>query len=126
MPRGREMIERTTPEQRIKMLDILMGTQYDSLSPAEKLAVDIYRTNLDLKKALDIQKRDVPVLTNKVDPWENRSEGMLCRTCMWWVPKKTDPAADVTFKGRCRRHSPAMGGYPVVFDNDWCGDHKLG
>lgn len=27
--------------------------------------------------------------------------------------------------GRCRRHSPTMNGYPVVFDNDWCGDHKL-
>ncbi len=27
--------------------------------------------------------------------------------------------------GRCRRHAPTMSGYPVVFDNDWCGDHKL-
>jgi len=27
--------------------------------------------------------------------------------------------------GRCRRHAPSMNGYPVVFPDDWCGDHKL-
>lgn len=27
--------------------------------------------------------------------------------------------------GRCRRHAPSMQGYPAVFGNDWCGDHKL-
>ena len=27
--------------------------------------------------------------------------------------------------GRCRKHAPTMNGYPVVFMNDWCGDHKL-
>ena len=27
--------------------------------------------------------------------------------------------------GRCRRHSPTMTGYPVCYDTDWCGDHKL-
>jgi hypothetical protein len=27
--------------------------------------------------------------------------------------------------GRCRRHAPTMSGYPAVFENDWCGDHKL-
>jgi len=27
--------------------------------------------------------------------------------------------------GRCRRRAPTMDGYPVVFTNDWCGDHKL-
>jgi hypothetical protein len=27
--------------------------------------------------------------------------------------------------GRCRRHAPTMNGYPVVFEDDWCGDHKL-
>lgn len=42
---------------------------------------------------------------------------------MWFV-LKASPAttADV---GRCRRHAPTMNGYPVVFDDDWCGDHKL-
>jgi len=27
--------------------------------------------------------------------------------------------------GRCRRHAPTMTGWPVVFNTDWCGDHKL-
>jgi hypothetical protein len=27
--------------------------------------------------------------------------------------------------GRCRRHAPTMNGYPAVFEDDWCGDHKL-
>lgn len=52
------------------------------------------------------------------DPWRHRSSGMRCWTCMWWVRKKNDI-------GRCRRHAPTMGGYPVVYDVDWCGDHKL-
>lgn len=55
------------------------------------------------------------------DPWQHRSERMRCRTCMWWVPKGNDLAGI----GRCRRHSPTMNGFPVVFDRDWCGDHKL-
>lgn len=65
------------------------------------------------------------------DPWKHRSAGMLCSTCMWFVPKapgaKLEPG-ETTFRkdvGRCRRHSPTMNGYPVVFVNDWCGDHKL-
>jgi len=27
--------------------------------------------------------------------------------------------------GRCRRHAPSMGGYPVVYPADWCGDHRI-
>jgi hypothetical protein len=27
--------------------------------------------------------------------------------------------------GRCRRHAPNVSGFPVVFVNDWCGDHRL-
>lgn len=27
--------------------------------------------------------------------------------------------------GRCRRHAPTMSGWPVMFVNDWCGDHKI-
>lgn len=52
------------------------------------------------------------------DPWKHRSEHMKCVTCMWYCQK----ARDV---GRCRKHAPTMGGYPVVFASDWCGDHKL-
>ena len=55
------------------------------------------------------------------DPLTNRSEGMRCRTCLWFV-SKGDGLSDV---GRCRRHAPAMNGYPVVLQSDWCGDHRL-
>lgn len=47
------------------------------------------------------------------DPWKHRSKGMRCETCMWHV------------NFRCRRHAPTMQGYPAVFPDDWCGDHKL-
>ena len=59
------------------------------------------------------------------DPWANRSQNMKCATCMWFTPKlKTEPDGRETV-GRCRRHAPTMSGYPVVFQYDWCGDHKL-
>ena len=73
--------------------------------------------------------------TNNRDPWQNRSDGMRCKSCMWFAPKFPDegwkfpepgvievPAISI---GRCRRHAPTMNGYPVVFVKDWCGDHKL-
>lgn len=77
------------------------------------------------------------------DPWQHRSVNMFCKTCMWYVQKLApeiraaqrevesqmrEDAAMIGFKpaiGRCRRHAPTMSGYPVVYENDWCGDHKL-
>lgn len=61
------------------------------------------------------------------DPWKHRSDGMKCKTCMWFVPKKKqNPEQGEGYHlGRCRRRAPSMGGYPVVFVNDWCGEHKL-
>lgn len=62
------------------------------------------------------------------DPWENRRAGMQCQTCVWFVPKfGTEPVRPANHKivGRCRRHAPTMGGYPVVYMNDWCGDHRI-
>lgn len=58
-----------------------------------------------------------------VDPWAHRSQAMRCKSCMWFAPK-SNPGV-TTEIGRCRRHAPTMSGYPVVFVNDWCGDHKL-
>jgi len=55
------------------------------------------------------------------DPWQHRSENMQCASCMWFVGKGTGNHKI----GRCRRHAPTMNGYPVVFRDDWCGDHKL-
>lgn len=61
-----------------------------------------------------------------LDPWSHRSEGMRCKTCMWWAPKQGGMMhEDHPAVGRCRRHAPTMSGYPAVFWNDWCGDHKL-
>jgi Pyruvate/2-oxoacid:ferredoxin oxidoreductase delta subunit len=66
------------------------------------------------------------------DPWKHRAKGMRCATCMWFVPKEqleneamTEKQALAGSIGRCRRHAPTMNGYPVVFEMDWCGDHKL-
>lgn len=60
------------------------------------------------------------------DPWKHRSKGMSCGTCMWFVRKESQPTlSHKAVLGRCRRHSPTMSGYPVVFMTDWCGDHKL-
>ena len=71
----------------------------------------------------------------EADPWKHRSDNMRCKTCMWFAPKipngpdVEDPkmiARPISFDlGRCRRHAPTMNGYPSVFVNDWCGDHKL-
>ena len=66
------------------------------------------------------------------DPWKHRSKGMKCASCMWFVKKAPSqleaPARRELGQGevgRCRRHAPSMGGYPVVFTTDWCGDHRL-
>ena len=63
----------------------------------------------------------------KNDPWEHRSKGMKCISCMWFAGKVTPTTNEGEFFkiGRCRRHAPTMNGYPVVFPNDFCGDHKL-
>lgn len=61
------------------------------------------------------------------DPWKNRSAGMKCSTCIHFVEKESSKPSrpETGYVGRCRRHAPTMTGYPVVFDTDWCGDHKL-
>jgi len=59
------------------------------------------------------------------DPWKHRSSGMRCSTCMWFVEKASLKEPPDKIVGRCRRHAPTMNGHPVVYNNDWCGDHKL-
>ena len=54
------------------------------------------------------------------DPWAHKSEGMRCSSCMWFVIKGESKRI-----GRCRRHAPTMGGFPVAYTIDWCGDHRL-
>lgn len=52
------------------------------------------------------------------DNWAHQSDGMRCRTCMYYVEKAKT-------LGRCRRLAPSMKGWPAVYETDWCGDHKL-
>jgi len=64
------------------------------------------------------------------DNWKHRSTGMRCGSCIWFVIKtKPEDEFNENLKvysiGRCRRHAPTMTGYPVVYESDWCGDHKI-
>ena len=52
------------------------------------------------------------------DKWD-RKTNFGCDSCMFYVPKKDN-------EGRCRRNAPTMKGYPVVYIDDWCGEHKKG
>ena len=68
-------------------------------------------------------------MTNQ-DNWKHRSAGMICDTCIWYVPKALRSEEGVSAEipggiGRCRRRCPTMNGFPVVFRTDWCGDHRL-
>jgi len=63
-----------------------------------------------------------------MDNWICRSKGMRCETCIWFTPKgrfnseETKPQQGL---GRCRKRAPTMNGWPVMFIDDWCGEHKL-
>lgn len=65
----------------------------------------------------------------QLDPWRHRSTMMKCRTCMAFVVKELSkphpPTVLMVRLGRCRRHAPTMNGFPAVYENDWCLDHKL-
>ncbi len=59
------------------------------------------------------------------DNWADRST-LACQTCMWFVSKPPDSKSiGPRPLGRCRRRSPELGGWPVVYTTDFCGDHKL-
>lgn len=60
------------------------------------------------------------------DPWKHRSRGMSCITCIWYMEKEREKSIKGALcLGRCRKRAPTMDGYPVVFEEDWCGNHKL-
>ncbi len=70
-----------------------------------------------------------------MDRWDRKTD-FGCGSCMFYVPKKDHALeypsltpkqyAEYVKEGRCRRLSPTMKGYPVVFADDWCGEHKRG
>ena len=59
------------------------------------------------------------------DNWLHRSINMRCGGCMFFMLKHTKVRQHGHKIGRCRRRAPTMNGWPVVFSDDWCGDHKL-
>jgi hypothetical protein len=84
-----------------------------------------------LRKALDDSEGKLAALirdAHNPDPWKHRATGMRCLTCMWFLVKgggeRKMPASGHAL-GRCRRHAPTFHGFPAVFTDDWCGDHKL-
>ena len=90
------------------------------------LADLLSRTSDELPPLNDLKMGEAP----RRDPWAHRSAGMRCATCMWFVekgPPRVPSRANSLRRilGRCRRHAPTMSGFPAVFDDDWCGDHKL-
>lgn len=60
-------------------------------------------------------------IEEKHDPWANKNKCMKCKTCRTFILKEGTKKGI----GRCRKHAPTLGGFPVVFIDDWCGDHKL-
>jgi hypothetical protein len=46
---------------------------------------------------------------------------------MYFVVKAKDMPVTIgeNSLGRCRRHAPTVAGWPAIFEQDWCGDHKL-
>lgn len=59
------------------------------------------------------------------DMWSQRGKNMRCKTCMYYLTKERRYVNPDNLLGRCRRHAPTMSGFPVVYPDDWCGDHKL-
>lgn len=47
------------------------------------------------------------------DLWSEKTSEMQCQTCMFYV------------NFRCRRYAPTIKGFPAVYPEDWCGEHKL-
>jgi hypothetical protein len=63
--------------------------------------------------------------TPVIDNWKDRKTGMVCKSCIYYSMKDPIEVEDKILLGRCRRHSPTLQGWPVMYPSDWCGDHKL-
>ncbi|GEM_PF-1414119 len=109
----------------ISSIEVYPGRYHQKLAPVELNEAVICWQNLH-------ERLSAKSYTGNSDPWKHRSAGMQCRTCMFCVMKDPNPREYQSMEtyghkklGRCRRHAPTMNGYPVVFEDDWCGDHKL-
>ena len=61
--------------------------------------------------------------------------GVTCAKCVFWEHQEWIERGDGIRVGKCRRHSPrAIQGrdgrihanFPLVHEQEWCGDHLLG
>jgi len=59
------------------------------------------------------------------DAWKERNKGMRCKVCVFFVKKGEARCNCRGAIGRCRRNAPTMKGFPVVFEVDWCGEHRI-
>lgn len=96
----------------------------------EREQAGLYREVSDADLKAHNAKMAQQLKPEAADPWRHRSSGMRCQTCIWYVAKHPAAMARGVIDGpaqigRCRRHAPTMGGYPVVYMTDWCGDHRL-
>ncbi|WP_338102546.1 hypothetical protein [Methanolapillus millepedarum] len=76
-----------------------------------------------LKKLPDEQCRGLKEKLETTDNWAGRKTGMVCKTCVFYVPKKDSQGTEKL--GRCRASPPTMRGFPVVYPTDWCGGHRI-
>ena len=109
------------------MIEQNIPGQYREMSRDEMLASNAKQAAMSEQRRID---GAIAGAAGKqiADHWVHRSAGMRCRSCIWFVRK--EPTGLVSHPGqqeigRCRRHAPTMGGYPVVYMTDWCGDHRL-
>lgn len=49
-----------------------------------------------------------------------QGDGIQCRTCLYFEIEEGNERG----VGRCRRHAPTLGGFPIVLQEDWCGDYE--
>lgn len=75
-----------------------------------------------LEKEINYWKGQIK--TADIDHWKHRSMNMKCKTCMWFMLKLALNKEKAEL-GRCRKKAPTLDGWPVVYLDDWCGDHKL-
>lgn len=116
-----ELLRQVPKDARLKVTDSFSTHFYPVGLLCHRAAVIIKGVSMN-EQAKRIMSQVQP---ESKDPWRHRSAGMRCSTCMWFVIKATEPDTESSGVGRCRRHAPTIGGYPVVKTMDWCGDHRL-
>jgi len=112
----KELEETLLEEKKRVEREILTGkTEEEELKRLQK-AINEKMLDIKLEKASQEEPKQI-----SKDNWVHRSAKMRCGSCMSFVRKK----GRMKGLGRCRRKAPTLGGWPAVFEGDWCGDHKI-